>query len=80
MGVITLHKEDLHDKGSSSLWLYGGVVHSIRHFSCLWFSSESGFSVVQVRIACCIGIRALTNLGVDEIPLKVIYCFKLCRG
>jgi len=38
------------------------------------------FSVVQARLACYIGIRVLTNLGVGEIPLKVIYCFELCRG
>ena len=80
MGVNTLHKEGLHGKGSSSLCLYGGVVHAIRHFSFSWFSSERVFSIVQVMLACYIGIRALTNLGVGEIPLKVIYCFELCRG
>ena len=37
-------------------------------------------TVVQARLACHIGIRALTNLGVGEILLKVIYCFELCKG
>ena len=35
MGVSNLHKEGLHGKGSSSSWLYGRVVHVIRHFSSL---------------------------------------------
>ena len=38
------------------------------------------FSVVQARLVCYIGIKALTDLGVGKIPLLVIYCFELCRG
>jgi hypothetical protein len=77
MGVNTLHEEGLHGKGSSSSWLYGGVVHAIRHFSSSWFSRKSS---QYFKLACYIGIRALTNLGVGEIPLKIIYCFELCRS
>ena len=78
MGGSTLHEEGLHGKGSSSSWLYGGVVHAIRHFAFSWFFWRV-FSVVQTRLACYIGIKALTNLGMGEIPLKIIYYFELCR-
>ena len=79
MGVSTLHEKGLHGKGQFSTWLYGGVVHAIRHFSSSWFSREREFSVVQARLACYIGIRTSTNLGLGEIPVKFICCFELCR-
>jgi hypothetical protein len=36
MGVSTLHEEGLHNKGLSSSWLYGGVIHAIRQFTSSW--------------------------------------------
>jgi hypothetical protein len=53
-----LHGKGLPGKGLSSSWLYGGVVHTIKHFSSSWFPREIEFSVVQARLAChiCLNI------------------------
>jgi hypothetical protein len=74
MGVSTLHEEGLHSKGLSSSWLYGGVIHAIRHFTSSWsLERERGFLVVLATLACYIGIILLTDLGVDSIESHLFF-------
>ena len=71
--MSTLHEKGLHDKGLSSSWLYGGVVHAIRHFSSSWFFREKVLNInVMIRWHTCerfVTLCQMTKLAQNDLEM-----------